>query len=159
MARMSQSAPDWNTDAELFASLPGGQAVIDWFGFCPDFHDGSLEKFELSVGNAMLSVRTFRMTSETDENGFFVLDRNAVVILRMRGVTGVKLEGDAQSCISELLIRRLQTDGARSGWESCSGPVTGNIEVAFGATIGLFGSIFTQELEFELQPLPERAAS
>ena len=71
---MSISAPDWTTDAELFASLPGGQAVIDWFGFCPDFHDGSLERLELSVGSVLLSVRTFRMTRKTDENGFFIRD-------------------------------------------------------------------------------------
>jgi len=156
---MSISAPDWTTDAELFASLPGGQAVIDWFGFCPDFHDGSLERLELSVGSVMLSVRTFRMTRKTDENGFFIRDRHAAVILRMRGVTGVKLECDAQSCISELVVRRLQTNAARSDWESCGGPVAGNIEVAFGTSIGLYGSIFAQALEFELQPLPKSAAS
>jgi hypothetical protein len=155
---MSTPAPDWTTDAELFASLPGGQTVIDWFGFCPDFHDGSLERLELSVGNAMLVVRTFRMTSRTDQTGFFVLDRHAAVVLRMRGVTGLKLKGDAQSGISELVIRRLQTDGARSDWETCAGPVAGNIEIALGTSVGLYGSIFTQELEFELQPCLENAA-
>jgi hypothetical protein len=51
------SVPDWITDAALFASLPGGQAVIDWFGFCPDFHDASLERLEFAGGNALLSVR------------------------------------------------------------------------------------------------------
>jgi len=156
---MSISAPDWTTDAKLFSTLPGGQAVIDWFGFCPDFHDSSLERLELSVGNAMLSVRTFRMTSKTDENGFFILDRHATVIFRMQGVTGVQLEGDAQSCISALVVRRLKTNGVRSVWETCGGPVAGNIEVAFGTSIGLYGSLFAQRLEFELQPLPESATS
>ena len=141
------------TDEKLFASLPGGQAIIDWFGFCPVFHDGPLERLELSNGNAALSIRTFRMTSEIDANGFFVLDRHALVTLRMRGVTGVRLDGDAGSIISELLIRRLQENPSRADWQSCAGPVTGDIEVTFGTAVGLCGSIFAKELEFELQPL------
>ena len=140
------------TDENLFASLPGGQAIIDWFGFCPVFHDGTLERLELSNGNAALSIRTFRMTSETDANGFFVLDRHALVTLRMRGVTGVRLNGNAVSIVSELLIRRLQTDPLNDDWQSCAGPVTGNIEVTFGTAVGLYGSIFAKELAFELQP-------
>jgi len=156
---MNAPAPYWKTDEELFASLLGGQAVIDWFGFCPDFHDGELEKLELSGGNATLRVRTHRMTSETDAKGFIVLDRHAVVTLHMRGVTGVKLGGNADSIILDLVIRRLQTDGVRSDWETCAGPIAGNIEVVFDTAIGLYGSIFTKELEFELQPLTDGVGS
>jgi hypothetical protein len=145
-------------DENLFVSLPGGRAVIDWFGFCPVFHDGTLERLELSGGNAVLSVRAHRMTSKRDENGFLILDRHASVTLRMRGVTGVRLEGDAGSIISELLIRRLQTDASRADWQSCAGPVAGNIEVMFDTSIGLYGSIFAKELAFELQPPVKDAA-
>jgi hypothetical protein len=148
----------WTTDENLFASLPGGQTVIDWFGFCPDFHDGTLERLELSAGNAVLTVRAFRMTTKTDTSGFYVRDRHAFVTLRMRGVTGVRLEGDAESIISELLIRRLQTDASRTDWQYCAGPVAGNIEVMFDTSIGLYGSIFAKELAFELQPLAKDVA-
>ena len=149
---MSMPSPPLATDENLFASLPGGQAVIDWFGFCPVFHDGTLERLELSDGNAVLSVRTYRMTSKIEANGFYVADRHASVTLRMRGVTGMRLDGDAGSIISELLIRRLQTDPPRADWQSCAGPVTGNIEITFGTAVGLYGSIFAKELAFELQP-------
>jgi hypothetical protein len=146
-------ALDWEGDQSLFAALPGGQAVLDWFGFCPDFHDGNLEALELAGGNAVLRIQAHRMTSETDENGFIVLDRHAVVTLRMHGVTGLKLHGDAGSIILELLIRRLPTDGAASDWQSCAGPRAGDIEVALDTSIGLYGSIFAQALEFEFQPM------
>ena len=86
---------DWPTDESLFAYLPGVQAVIDWFGFCPDFHDGTLERLELAAGHASITIRTHRMTAKTDAEGFYVPDRRAAVTLRMSGVTGVKLEGDA----------------------------------------------------------------
>jgi hypothetical protein len=155
---MPMPPPPLPTDENLFASLPGGQAVIDWFGFCPVFHDATLERLELSGGSALLSVRAHRMTSKIDENGFYILDRHASVTLRMRGVTGVRLEGDAGSIISELLIRRLQTGASRADWQSCAGPVAGNIEVMFDTSIGLCGSIFAKELAFELQPLAQDVA-
>ena len=155
---MEMPSSDWATDESLFASLPGGQAVIDWFGFCPDFHDGTLERLELSAGNAVLTVRTYRMTSKIDAEGFYVPDRRASVTLRMRSVTGVKLEGDAGSIISELVIRRLETDGTASDWETCAGPLSGDIEIAFDTAVGLYGSIYAKELAFELLPLSEDAA-
>jgi hypothetical protein len=98
------------------------------------------------------------MTSKIDRNGFFVLDRHAVVVLRMRGVTGLKLEGDAESVISELIIRRILTDAASEDWESCGGPVAGNIEIAIGTSVGLYGSIFARELEFEVQATLEKTS-
>jgi hypothetical protein len=45
--RMGMPSSDWSTGENLFVSLPGGQSVVDWFGFCPDFHDGALEPLEL----------------------------------------------------------------------------------------------------------------
>lgn len=67
---MSMQPTPLATDENLFASLPGGQAIIDRFGFCPVFHDGTLERLELSSGNAALSIRTFRMSRKIDANGF-----------------------------------------------------------------------------------------
>lgn len=150
---MSMPPSPLATDENLFASLPGGQAVIDWFGFCPVFHDGTLERLELSGGNAVLSIHTCRMPNRIEVNSFYITDRHASVTLHMRGVTGVKLEGNAGSIISELLIRRLQTNASGADWQSCAGPVAGNIEVMFDTAVGLYGSIFAKELAFELQPL------
>ena len=109
--------------------------MIDWFGFCPVFHDASLDRLELSDGNAVLSVRAHRMTNAIDESGFYIVDRMASVTMRMRGVTGVRVEGNARSIISELLINRLQTDPPRTDWQYCGGPVTGDIEVVFGTSL------------------------
>jgi hypothetical protein len=65
------------TDAELIASLPGGQQVIDWFGFCPNFHDSVLERLEIASGDAVLALRAVRMTDRIDATGHFILDRHA----------------------------------------------------------------------------------
>ncbi len=47
----------------------------------------------------------------------------------------------------------------QSEWQTCAGPVQGNIEVAFDTAIGLHGSLYAEELEFALQPLTDSAAS
>ena len=145
---------DFATDKELFASLPGGQAVIDWFGSCPGFHDAVLEKLELSGGDASLFVQAHWMTKDIDERGFYVLDRKALICLHLRKVTGVRLEGDASSIISGLYIRRLSADAAATDWPSCGGPRAGDIEVTFDTAVGLYGSLYAKELTFALEPSP-----
>jgi hypothetical protein len=35
------------------------------------------------------------------------------------------------------------------------GPIKGDIEIAFGISIGLYGFIYAKGLEFELQPLTD----
>ena len=156
---MENPSSDWATDERLFASLPGGQAVIDWFGFCPDFHDGILERLELSGANAAITVRTWRMGPAVDTEGYFVRERLALVTLRLLGVSGVKLEGDAGSIISELLIRRVEADPPPSDWQSCAGPVRGDMEIAFDTAMGLYGTMYTKGLAFELHPLSEVASA
>lgn len=155
---MEAPSSHWATDEVLFASLPGGQEVIDWFGFCPSFHDGTLERLELSAGSAILTVRSHRMGGTTDGSGLYVLDRKASVSLTMRGVTGVKLQGDAGSIITDLVIRRLDTEPARSDWATCAGPTRGDIEIAFDTAVGLYGTIYAKELTFELLPATDDPA-
>ena len=74
--------------------------------------------------------------------------------LRLTGVTGLRLEGDAGSIISELTVRRIEADPARDTWTSCAGPMAGDIEVAFDTAVGLFGSLFAKALTLELDPVP-----
>ncbi|WP_245447173.1 hypothetical protein [Methylobacterium sp. 17Sr1-1] len=145
------------TDKALVASLPGGQAVIKWFGFCPSFHDATLDGITIAGGNASLTLGAFRMTDRTDEEGYFILDRHAQVVIHMRRVTGLSLTGDAASIISELTVRRLPATPDRSEWPTCTGPAAGDIEVAFGTSIGLTGSFYAGDVEFELRPAEEPA--
>jgi hypothetical protein len=150
---MEMPSSDWPTDEGLFATLPGGQRVIDWFGFCPVFHDASLTRLELAGGDASMTVRAFNMGPETDTEGFYVKNRLADVVLKFSRVSGVKLEGDAASIIGWLGVRRLEAPFDRADWETCVGPVPGDIEVSFDTAVGLYGSIYAKELTFELVPV------
>jgi hypothetical protein len=141
----------WVTDSELFAKLPGGPAVIEWFGFVPSFHDGSLERLEVARRSVTIELKTFRMTAEVDAKGYFVLDRHAVVSIHMSAVSGISLVGDAESGIFELGIRQLTIDPPE--WETCIGPKAGDHEVCIETTYGLAGSIFAREVRLSLAPL------
>jgi hypothetical protein len=137
---------DWRTDPELFASLPGGAALIDWFGFVPTFHDATLEGLEMSDGATTLRLKAFRMTNEVDAEGYYVLDRHALVTISLSGVSGISLTGNASSIIFELRIRRLSADA--SGWLSCGGPEAGDFEIDFTTNYGLYGQLFARDLAF-----------
>ena len=141
----------WSTDPDLFAGLPGGQAVIDWFGFVPTFHDAELDRLEITSGAASLALRAFRMTDAADENGFFVLDRHALVTLHLSNVTGAHLCGNATSILAELGIRRVGV--APAGFSTCGGPTTEDIEVSFDTSYGLEGSIYAREVSFSVEPV------
>ena len=138
----------------MFADLPGGQAVIDWFGYAPSFHDAKLTELSFASGNAELKIAAFRMTSDIDERGYFVLDRHAMVILSLARVTGVDVGGeDAHSIISELTIRRLKAAPPQNITASTHAQA-GEYEVMFGSSYGLAGSIFAREIQLSLEPCP-----
>ena len=141
----------WKTDKDLFATLPGGAAVIEWFGFVPSFHDASLDNLEIAMGVAIVRLKAFRMTNEVDANSYFVLDRHTLVDLHFSDVSGVYLVGDAQSSISNLRVRRITGDLA--GWETTVGPRAGDIQVSFDTNVGLYGSIFARSLSLSPKPI------
>lgn len=141
---------DWRTDPDLFARLPGGTALIEWFGVVPTFHDASLEGLEISEGAATLKLKAFRTTSEVDAEGYYVLDRHALVTFSLSGVSGVSLTGNASSVISELRIRQLSADAP--GWQSCGGPEAGDFEIDFGSSYGLYGQLFARDLILGFTP-------
>jgi hypothetical protein len=141
----------WKTDDRLFLTINGAKMLADWFGDIPSFHDASMTKLEIANGNAELALQTFRMTDEVDANGYFILDRHALVTVHFHGVTGVSLSGDATSTIQELGIRRVRVDQAE--WDTVPGPITGNFEVRWESSFGLEGAIFAQDVRFSLVPV------
>ena len=75
-----------------FGSIPGGPALIEWFGFVPNFHDAELVEVRLASNDtSTLRIRAFRMTDKVDGRGYFILDKHAVVTILLEGVTYVAL--------------------------------------------------------------------
>lgn len=121
-----------------FADIPGGNKVVDWFGRVPRFHDANILELTLSnMQESCLRIHAWNMTNEVDRNGFFVLEKHAVVTISARHVTSVQLDDfDTSAIISDLTIRK-HGDQYSISW--CS-------------SYGVSGSLKAKKLNMELQP-------
>jgi hypothetical protein len=79
-------------EPSILDELPGGSALIDWFGHVPSFHDAELLEIELfSTKSSTLKIHTWMITEELDSQGYFVLDKHVVVTITMDQVINVTL--------------------------------------------------------------------
>ncbi len=75
-----------------FCDIPGGQALIDWFGGVPRFHDAKLLDIRLvSKGTSTVHIHAWRTTDQVDDRGYFVLDKHVMVDFDLQEVTFVAL--------------------------------------------------------------------
>jgi hypothetical protein len=73
-------------------NVVGVERLVQWFGRMPRFHDAKLLSIALhSDKPSTLRVHAFQMTDKVDPQGYFVLERHAVVTLSLEEVTSVSL--------------------------------------------------------------------
>ena len=73
-------------------SIDGAQAVHDWFGYWPDFHDAEMVKFRVDpVAPCSLVVHTWQMTNRVNAQGYYERIKHAVVAFEMKGVSKLDL--------------------------------------------------------------------
>jgi hypothetical protein len=103
-------------------NLPGGQALIEWFGRVPRFHDAELQEIRLaSNGPSTLRIRTWRMTNQVDDRGYFVLDKHAMVTITLERVSSVALDHfDLPGIIGDLEITSVE-NGFQLSWDGSYG--------------------------------------
>jgi hypothetical protein len=88
-------------------SVPGAEEVVRWFGEWPSFSDAEVLEIDLRrKGRSSILVHGWRMTSEIDSDGHFVLDRHAVITVWLEEITDLEL-GDfsPQNVIGNLDIK------------------------------------------------------
>lgn len=74
----------------MLHDVPGGKALVEWFGHAPRFHDAELLELTVSSkGTGLLRIHAWNMTSELDAKGYFVLDKHAMVTLALEGVSAI----------------------------------------------------------------------
>ncbi len=95
---------------QIIDEIAGGSELVAWFdGRVPSFHDAEIVGLSLETLEAVcsLSIRAFRMTSDLDANGQFVLDKSVAVVFRMEGVTRLELQDfNTQNVIQGLSISK-----------------------------------------------------
>ena len=137
----------WDCDPASLGLIEGANDILDWFGFLPSFHDSTIIKIEFENGNGVLEVAAFRMTDKTDERGFFVLDRHAIVTFHLTKVRGMLLDCQANPTVMELGIRRLSADNLPA---SNAGASENDLELALDDVCGGSGSIYASEVRVSL---------
>src|SRR5581483_11380411 len=91
--------------------LEGGAALCAWFGGTPSFHDAKLIELELRQGApGRLVAHTFRMESEVDAEGYFLLTKHVDVTLTIFDLIQVELfEFMEQGSCSGLTLKSTMT--------------------------------------------------
>lgn len=145
--------PTMDEPVPLFATIPGGAAVLDWFGFMPTFHDAEVIGLDLRRrAPSRLSVHCWRMSSETDERGYFFLDKHAVVTFVMLDIVDVQLEGfSPQNVLWGLVVRRGSDRPEREAFHATD-PSSEDYELELEPCYGLSGRIRCRALSIELLP-------
>lgn len=119
------------------------KAVIEWFGYKPNFHDAEVMSVELRRAPACSIVRihAWRTLGETDEKGYFRQDRHAVVSIVLKDIVRQEL-----SCWNQQNV--LSTLSIEDGPEGAT--------LALGAIYGVEGEIVAREICLEVEPLSPR---
>jgi hypothetical protein len=74
--------------------VAGSQALIEWFGRWPSFHDGEILSISLSrSGSSCVRIHTWEMTKEVDEKGYFILRKHVIVSFFLDELTDLELNG------------------------------------------------------------------
>lgn len=128
--------PEDQRDAIL--DLAGAQALIEWFGRRPSFHDAEILSVSLDrAGTSRIRLHTWDMTSEVDAKGYYVLRNHVVVSFLLDDISDLELAGFShQNVISGLTIKRSQE----------------GIKLLLGPCYGLAGTLTARAIRVEFEP-------
>lgn len=135
----------------VYESIAGGSELLQWFGRVPSFHDAEILSLSLCRdGPSHLALRGWNITDTVRPDGYFVLDRRAVVTFVIEGITDLKLEGfNHQNVIYELGLSRISPDSPLG--DPPTGPAT-EFELSLEGCYGLSGVIRARKISVGFVP-------
>jgi hypothetical protein len=120
------------------ADLEGGAALCTWFERTPSFHDAKLRELELRQGApSRLIAHTFRMESELDPQGYFLLTKHVEVTLTIFELIEVELFEFMEAGIMHGLDINIDDDG---------------ITLSFDSSYGVHGRIKAKRIVVSFEP-------
>lgn len=123
----------------VLQGLPGAQALADWFGRVPDFHDAELLDIEFSgKGCGRIGIHAWNMTSEVDARGYFVVDRHAMVTLLLEGISAIDLS-DFDMMPGIILALEVAREGEK-------------FRIEWDASYGVTGAVVARQVRVVLEP-------
>ena len=95
---------------------------MDWFGRVPSFHDGYVLGISLEArGTGLVRVHGWNMTDRVRSDGYFILEKHAVVTFTLGDVTRVNIvDFDMEGTVGSLSLTKVE-DGFQLLWNSAYG--------------------------------------
>ncbi len=137
----------------IYDEVSGGAELLRWFGCVPTFHDAEVISLTLNrSGSSKLVLHGWLMTNEVDADGYFVLDKHAVVTFELSGIMDLQLEGfSAQNVLGRLILRRAPDRPERRPHMTLS-PLREDIEIELEPCYGLSGLIRARSVSISIEP-------
>jgi hypothetical protein len=124
-------------------NVEGADALIEWFGRWPSFHDAEILNLDLRrAGSSFMRIHAWNMTDRLTSDGFYVLEKHAVVEFEMVDVRDLELiQFSKQNVISGLVLEPIENhpDGA-------------TIKITLGCCFGLCGQICCRKVRLKFAP-------
>ena len=118
--------------------LEGGAALCAWFDGIPSFHDATLRELEFRQGApGRLVTHTFRMESEVDAQGYFLLTKHVAVTFAIFDLIEVELFEFMEAAIMSGLDIETDSDG---------------ITLRFDSSYGVHGRIKAKRIVVSFEP-------
>ncbi len=139
-------------DEKSWQAIPGGEALVAYFGHVPFFHDGEITQVVLNRRSAStVSIHTWGMDT---------IDpiKHAVVTLLIDDIIDLELENfSPQNVIGDLIIRPLPERDNRRDYYPRS-QVEGDVEIVFVPIFGLSGVVRAGSVSLTFVPGKPRDA-
>jgi hypothetical protein len=127
-------------DETVLERINGADAVIEWFGRWPSFHDAEVIEFRLlRDGLSRLAVHAWRTLPEVDADGYYKLDKHAVITFLISNIKDLELAGEDFN--RQNVLRGLTLENA-----------DGRIKIQLWPSYGIGGYIVAGIVTVEMAP-------
>jgi hypothetical protein len=142
-----------NKQTSIYDAVSGGADLVHGFGQVPSFHDAEILGLQLRRnGPSVLHLHGWINTGEVGQDGYFVLDRHAIVTFTLNGVMDLQLDGfSMQNVIGGLVLRRAPDRPERRGYLALD-PLPQDIEIELEPCYGVSGLIRARAVSITFEP-------
>lgn len=136
----------------IYDTIPGGPALLAWFGEVPTFHDAEIISLSLNrQGRSELKIHGWITTDKVDPNGYVMLDKHAVVTFSLEDVMDLQLDSfSPQNVINALVLGQAKDRGRSAYYGTPAEP--DDIDIELLPCYGLDGFIRAKKVEISFMP-------
>lgn len=124
----------------LVEEIPGADAILNTFGYWPDFHDAEiLEVFLSRTKESFVKIHIWETLKETDNSGYLQTRSHYIIKVNFVNITQMELEGfNYQNVIWKLEFSKKDSE----------------LELQIHSSFGLSGCIRSEKMSVSIEAYP-----